>query len=121
MTPRPTERQARQDQVAEALSRAPGAGNVDAPADDGLVSRKRACEGVGLIFAAASREVGKSRCDLLQARDVGIGDALELGGDARRIDDAVDAAAPLHIPAHDPHCGYARVWRTMTTTLASSR
>jgi hypothetical protein len=35
MAPHAAERQARQDHVAEALSRAPGAGNVDAPADHG--------------------------------------------------------------------------------------
>jgi hypothetical protein len=103
MAPRAAERQARQDHVAEALARAAGAGNVDAPADNRLVLRQLAAERRGLVLAAAARQVGEPRGDLLQAGDIGVGDAAKLGGDARRIDHAVEAAAPLDIPADYAH------------------
>ena len=41
--------------------------------------------------------------DFLQAEHVEVGDALRLGDDARRIDAAVDATAPLHVPGEDLH------------------
>ena len=81
----------------------PARGNVDAPAEHSLVFRQLAAERRGLVFAAAPRQVGEPRGDLLQAGDVGVGDAAKLGGDARGIDHAVEAAAPLDIPASYAH------------------
>ena len=41
--------------------------------------------------------------DFLQAQHVEIGLALGLGHDARRVDFAVNPAAPLHIPRYELH------------------
>jgi hypothetical protein len=100
MPPYAAERQARQDHVAEAPL-APGAGNVDAPAHHGLVIRQLAVERRGLSSPRPG-QVGEPRGDLLQAGDVGV-DAAKVGRDTRGIDHAVEAAAPLHIPANHAH------------------
>ena len=63
---------------------------------------------VALVVAGepGRREVVR---DLLQAQHVKVSDALRFGDDARRIHLSVDAAAPLHVPAHDLHLIPARM------------
>jgi hypothetical protein len=96
-------RQARQDHVAESLARPAGAGDIDRPADDRLPLRQLAPQRHRLVLAPAARQLGEGAGDFLEAGDVGIGHAPKLGCDARGIDDAVEAAAPLHVPTDDTH------------------
>jgi signal transduction histidine kinase len=68
-----------------------------------------------LVVAVRSRQLRKVGGELLQANDVRIREAAHFGGDAGRVDAAVDAAAPLHVPAKQTHRSKIRQDRCVFT------
>src|SRR2546425_1536260 len=99
----PADGEARGDEVAEALAAAFVAGHIDGGSEEHEVARELAPERLDLVLALAPGQIGEADVDLLQAQDVGVGDAPRLVRDARRVDDAVDAAAPLDVPGDEAH------------------
>src|SRR2546421_10298326 len=92
------DRQARSDEVPEAQARARRARHIDRRSEKHGVALKFALQRLDLVFAPASRQVGEAGGDFLEANDVRSPEAVRLARDACGIDDAVDAAAPLHVP-----------------------
>src|ERR1700687_3928022 len=80
-------------------------GMVDPDSGNRDVTRQQRGDGGELVLAGTPREarVRKIGGNLLQAQDVEIGEPLRLAHDPRRIDAAVDAAAPLRVPRDDLH------------------
>src|SRR5438270_10886510 len=94
---------ARGDQVAEALARTVGARHVHCRGVEHLVAGKRRAQRIDLVFALTTGQADEADADLLQAEDVRIGEAARLARDARRVYDAVEPTAPLHVPSEQPH------------------
>src|SRR3989442_6350129 len=109
---------ARGDEVAEALARAFVAGHIDGRREEHEVPGEFAPERLDLVLALAPGQIGEADVDLLQAQHVGVGDAPRLVRDACRVDDAVDAAAPLDVPGDEPH--YLRFLRFRATICSCS-
>jgi serine protease Do len=65
----------------------------------GAVAGKSARQQLHLVFARAAFERGEVVGNLLKTTDIRVAERLCFARDARRIDAAVDAAAPLDIPA----------------------
>jgi hypothetical protein len=98
-------RKARQDHVAETTSRSVRSQLVDRHARNRGVAGQQRGEHGELVFpvAAGEERIREVVGNLLQAKDVEVGDALRVGDYARGIDLLVDAAAPLDIPGDELH------------------
>jgi hypothetical protein len=96
--------EARSEHVAEAKARAVRARDIDRGGEEDLVALELTPQRFDLVFAAAAGQVVEADIHFLQAQDIGIGDPACFACDASRVDDAVDAAAPLHVPRREPHC-----------------
>src|SRR5438309_8494984 len=85
--------------------------HVDDGSGHGCVSWQARRDLRELILAPASRQtrIGKVVGDLLQAKDIEIGDGQGVLDDAPRIDLAIDAAAPLGVPGDELHLIPARM------------
>src|SRR2546428_6971252 len=118
MAHHPADGKARGDEVAEALARAFVAGQVDGRREEHEVPGEFAPERLDLVLALAPGQIDEAGVDLLQAKHIRIGDAPRLVRDARRVDDAVDAAAPLDVPGDEPH--YLRFLRFRATICSCS-
>ena len=97
------DRQARQDQVAEAAASRSCPGRSTAGSEERLVAGQLALQHLDLVLARASGHFREVARDFLQADDVRIGETRCFGGDAPRVDASVDAATPLHVPAQQAH------------------
>src|SRR6185436_12968245 len=101
MAPRGGDTVAREDRVAEAAALAVLAHHVHAVALDARVAgeeRPQLGELVTLVVALEPREVVR---DLLHAEDVEVRDRPRGLHDAREVDAAVEAAAPLDVPGEE--------------------
>jgi len=96
-------RQAAQDHVAENAPAAVGRGRIDRRAGHCGVAGQQLGQQGELVLAAAACERREVRRDLLQAQHVEIGERPRVFDDARRIDAAVHAAAPLDVPGDQLH------------------
>src|SRR5262249_207417 len=70
-----------------------------------------------LIVVVVPREarIRKIVGDLLQAKDVEVRESARFVDDAARIDAAVDAAAPLHVPGDELHRTPSSAWVSLRT------
>ena len=100
-----TNRQARKDHVAKMPPLAVLCRNIDSDAGDGQVSGQQPREFGKLILApaAAQQRIRIVVGDLLQTEHVEIANGLGVLDDPGRIDFAVDAPTPLHIPGNELH------------------
>ena len=78
---------------------------IDRDAADRRIAGQERREHRELVLAGASRKARMREVvgDFLQAQHVEVGELLRLGDDPRRIDAAVDAPAPLHVPRDQYH------------------
>ena len=97
-----SDRQARSDQVAECSPFRPRGRDIYGSGVEKRIAGKLAAEHGDLVLAAAAGQVGEAGADLLQAHDVGIGSAA-LRERCARDRRPVEPAAPLHVPAEQPH------------------
>src|SRR4029077_17700737 len=112
--------EARQDQVAKATALSILRRQVDAVYEAAFVFRQRLHQHVRLVFAVAAGKAGELAGDFLQADHVGF-EATQLGGNARRVDDAIDATAPLHVPADEAHDRAAKLKRVSALVRGRAR
>src|SRR4051812_39514074 len=112
------DRQARSEHVAKSVASA-GAWDIHGRHEEHRVTGKLTLQRADLVLAAAAGEIREPDAHLLQAQHVRIGETASLARDARGVDDAVDAAAPLDVPGDQPHC-YFRFLR-LSATISSCR